>query len=850
VAVTFAGLQLGFWQNATSFTSDSFQLLLFAVILWQMLEYRLDEQEWRLYFAAFVYGAAMTENWAMVCFFPLFLTMVIWLRKLDFFSTRFLTRMILCGLGGILLFFLLPLVAKLSSPFPVTIWDALKPNLRSDWMAIKSLQMEYVRHDLALMSLTSLLPAFVMSIRWSSSFGDSSRLGTTLVNYMMHTVNAVLFGILVVVMFDPPFSPRELAKEVIPVPALTLYYISALCIGYFCGYALLIFGKKPVPSRRNSKPDPALPEALLWLCPVIVTGTLLAIVLAAGLLFYKNAPIIRAFNDNSLQKYAQFTTQNLPRDGAILICDSDDPSQDQPIRAYVVQAMLAREGRAQNFPVVDTQSLNWAPYHKFLHARFPKIWPQTTTTNDITGISPLRIFLLLNQLSKSNNLCYLNPSFGYYFEQFYQEPHGLVYNLKPLPNDTLLPPPLDTNLIAENETFWKQVLQSSGPTIEKAINPPDPAKQPGTVGWVMRHLRIKAEPNPNALIAGAIYSRSLNSFGVDVQRASELNKATARFSDAENMNSNNVVAGINLDFNKTLRAGSPASVNLASVTPDRFGRYRSWTEVLSANGPFDETSFCFAFGDWLAQAGLMRQAAAQFNRVHQLAPDNLAARLFLAQFYILGQKPDKAMAFLRDPIDRPSEFALTEYNSTELNVLTAAVHFQKNENAAGVALLEKEMVRHPDDETLILVSAQVFNMRGLYTNALHAINRKLARTPDDPTWLYGKGIVSLRLGAYDDAVAALSDFLKIQTNNPDALYNRGFANFQGGHLDAARTDFHQLQTTYTNNFQVAYGLAEIAWRQHDTNEAIRNYQICIATAPTNTPELKTVREHLAQLDSK
>ena len=103
---------------------------------------------------------------------------------------------------------------------------------------------------------------------------------------------------------------------------------------------------------------------------------------------------------------------------------------------------------------------------------------------------------------------------------------------------------------------------------------------------------------------------------------------------------------------------------------------------------------------------------------------------------------------------------------------------------------------------------------------------------------------------YDDAVTALSEFLKTQTNNPDALYNRGFAYLQSGHLDAARADFSQLQTTHTNNFQVAYGLGEVAWRQHNTNEAIRNYQICLVSAPTNSIELKTIRERLAQLDGK
>ena len=647
-----AGFQLAFWEQATSFSGESFELLWFAVILWQLLEYRLDEREWRLYVAAVLYGAGMTDNWALAGYFPLFLMAIIWLRRLDFFNLNFLLRITGCGLAGLLLFFLLPLMVKFSGAYQATFWQALKPNLRMDWLVIKSIKVSGVRHDLALMSLTTLLPAFVMSIRWSASFGDSSRVGSTLVNYMIHVVNAVIFGACMWVMFDPPFSPRHLTLDMgFNTPALTLYYLAALCVGYYCGYFLLVFGREPIPSRRFiGTPEPALPPVLVWLCPLIVLGTLAAVATAAGLLVYKNAPILRAVNDDTLLKYAQFSAQNLPPDGAILLCDSEDPSQDQPLRAYLLQALLAREGREKIFPVLDTQSLNWVPYHQYLHRQFPKIWPQTVTTNDVGTLSPLRIFTLLNQFSKSNNLCYLNPSFGYYFEQFYQEPHGLVYMMKPLPDDTLLPPALDKKLVADNESFWTHVMASDQPAIEKALHPPDFKKRMDTVGWFMRHLHVPSEPNPNALMVGTFYSRGLNFLGVQLQRAGELDQAATLFSEAQELNPENVVATINLDFNKNLRAGKANEVNLSRVTTDQFGKYRNWNEVVGANGPFDETSFCFENGTWLMQGGLMRQATAQFNRVRQLVPDNLAARLLLAQIYLFSRQPDRALEALQDPL--------------------------------------------------------------------------------------------------------------------------------------------------------------------------------------------------------
>jgi TolA-binding protein len=92
--------------------------------------------------------------------------------------------------------------------------------------------------------------------------------------------------------------------------------------------------------------------------------------------------------------------------------------------------------------------------------------------------------------------------------------------------------------------------------------------------------------------------------------------------------------------------------------------------------------------------------------------------------------------------------------------------------------------------------------------------------------------------------------MKLTTNNPTAEFNRALAYLKSDQLDLARADYVQLQTTYTNSFQVAYGLGEVSWRQHNTNEAVKNYQQYLATAPTNSAELKLIRIRLDQLQNK
>ena len=137
-AVLLCGLQLTFWENATNFTGDMVGLLLFAFVIWSLLEYRLDEREGRLFLASVVYGAGMANNWALVGFFPAFMAAIVWMRGLSFFHLRFLQRMILCGLLGMTVFLLLPLLVVISGKMPITFWETLEANLIPQYSVLKA----------------------------------------------------------------------------------------------------------------------------------------------------------------------------------------------------------------------------------------------------------------------------------------------------------------------------------------------------------------------------------------------------------------------------------------------------------------------------------------------------------------------------------------------------------------------------------------------------------------------------------------------------------------------------------------------------------------------------------------
>jgi tetratricopeptide (TPR) repeat protein len=509
---------------------------------------------------------------------------------------------------------------------------------------------------------------------------------------------------------------------------------------------------------------------------------------------------------------------------------------------------LAQDGRGNEFVPLDTSSLTAPAYHHFLHDRFPQKWPDMVPLTYTNALNPIGLVQLLTFLSRSNDLYYLHPSFGYYFEQFYLEPHGLVYKMKSLPKDTLLPPHPDLNLIAENEKFWTHDAASSLARVAGIIAPPDP-NAPLSVGEdILMRLHISRQANQTtATEIGLYYSRSLDFWGTELERAGQLDRAGTNFEAALDLNPDNAIAKINLAFNKKLRTGAPVTLDPSQVTTDQFGKYATWVDVLNADGPFDDPNYCFVYGLGLFQDKNVRQSIDQFERVRELAPDFYPARYQLAEAYLLDRLPKPAMEALREPLQNPRRFSLSDNDESKLHFLVAAVDFQQADSENGMKLIDAEIARHPHDNTILTSATQIFMVRGLFTNALDVINDGLKSDPTNSSWLYYKGYVSIQLKNYSAAITALDEVLKVQTNNGNALFNRAIANLNSGNLEAAKADYLRLQQSVTNAPAISYGLGEIAWRKHDTNEAIRNYQLYLAHANTNSAEAKTIVERLKSL---
>lgn len=826
MAAVVCALELSFWQHATNATPDMINLVLFAYAVRAILEFRIDGQESWLFKACLAYGLLMTSDWLALGMFPAFVAALIWSQGLRFFRARFLTRALLWGAVGLLLYFLLPIVGLFSTVESGTFWEMLKMNLGTE----KALILSYPRKTMLLLALTSALPVLVLSFKWSSYFGDTSQLGVALASAVTHIVHALLLVCCVWVMFDPPFSPRNSGYG---YPLLNLYFFSALAIGYYCGYFLLVFRPILARNKRTISGSRAL---------TLVAGSLVTLlgVGAVAVLVTKNLPIVRENNHSELKNFIQLSAETLPKSGYLL---SDDPR-----RALLVNAWLHHTGREKDLAVVETWPLQSQTYHHFLKRRLGQRWPfaPDAQSNQFTNLEST--VETLKQLSQAGELYYLHPSFGVFFEHFYAEPQGMLYHLLPFAKDSLVAPPMTKDVISRNEAFWKKAAQEAFPPLLARIAPPDPSEKPPLRRKLLEILHLPEDLHGEARAAGALYSRSLNYWAVELQKSGDLEAAEKQFALAVQLNPNNVVAATNLAFNLDFRAGKPTIVDMPRSIEDRFGSgFSSWDAVLGQNGPYDEPNFCYAQGFRFNQLGLVRQAAAAFERVQSFAPNDIASRLWLGQLNLLSRNPDRTLALTREITSDPQRFHASATNQVDAVCMQSRALLQRRETDAAIALLENAVTASPTNQYLLANVTTVYSEHGLFTNALKIIEHQLRLNPSDPAPLLNKGFVHIQLNDYPQAILAMTHLLTVRTNDANALLNRAIAYLRNDQFDLARADYQTLKTNYPKAHQIDFGLGEIAYRRHETNEAIQAYQSYLSNAAAGGAEAKFVEQRLAEL---
>jgi hypothetical protein len=161
-ALLLAG-QMTFWQNAVAGTGEMINLLVFAFLILCLLEYRITQSERRLSLFAFVYGLGVTNNWALIGFFPCFLLALIWIKRMNFFTWRFVLRMTGWGAVGLLLYGLIPLLGVIHHDGGF--WQLLHQKLAEQHVCLTRLVPRFYAF---LVGIATLLPLLFAAINWPS----------------------------------------------------------------------------------------------------------------------------------------------------------------------------------------------------------------------------------------------------------------------------------------------------------------------------------------------------------------------------------------------------------------------------------------------------------------------------------------------------------------------------------------------------------------------------------------------------------------------------------------------------------------------------------------------------------
>lgn len=866
IAALVCGLQLSFWEHATVASGEMLNLLVFAYIILSLLEYRVDRREAWLFRSSLLYGAAMANNWGMLAFFPVFLVALVWLRGVSFFNTRFLLRMFLLGVAGLLLYLLLPFAALLSGNKDMNFWQTLKANLGTQELLLKQFLAFRIlfrgEQPLWVLALPSLVPILALSLRWPAYFGDPSRLGVALTTFILHFMHGVLLTLCLWVALDPTkFGPRHLYISAWS-PVLTLYYLGALSIGYFCGYFLLVFGTEPVGRART------LSAAMRLRNQIVVAAVSAILGLTAILLLIRNVPQIRATNGPMLRLYADSLVERLPQTGAVTLSDF---SAEARTRMHLVEADLARQGRKINYQILDTDWLYAPAYHRFLKRTYGSRWP-FEFTNAPPRLVDKNVWSMVYLLSQTNQVYYLHPSFGYFFESFYLEPHGLVYKMDQYPTNELLAPKPDKQTIEENENFWTRTDETTLKPLMAASAAVTPHE-----GWLEKiehRLHLSREPNATAVALNSFYSLALNHWGVQLQRNGRISEAGARFQRALDLNPENVAAQVNLECNRNLQAGKGAQTQLSKALTDRLGNTRypgRWEgdvlgAVMNECGPFDELVFCyrlgmdFAFPPFRDVQPEYHQGALNFKRAAEFAPNDLEPLLKLAQVYLFANMPDQGLRIVEDIHKRAADLGLNHTNADGVVLNTnepvllgtaMAAYLSKGELTNAAACAEAALQKHPRNFYLLSAASRAYFSYNYLSNALESINEQLAIRPDEPNALYGKGQVLLGLRDYEPSIQAFSKVMEIETNHQselrvNAATFRAEAYKASGKLDQAQADYEALLKEFPMEHWLYRELGEVLYQKKDTNASIRNFQLYKAGL-TNVDELKFVNGRLKEL---
>ena len=221
------GLELNFWQEATSGAGAMVDQLLLAAVIWCLLEYRAAKDSRWLNAAAVIWGLGLAQNWMMQLCLPLFVAGLIAVRRLRFFKRAFLLRMALFGLAGFAIYALPPIVHGLN-PFSSLSFGAswlatLKASKATLWLVTFGFLMEHRLMTLVVIAFYLLLILPAVARLPDRGITNKSELDRWQIR-IYRMVRGALLLLCLWLTFQPSIGPQQILrlKFGMPAPLLSL----------------------------------------------------------------------------------------------------------------------------------------------------------------------------------------------------------------------------------------------------------------------------------------------------------------------------------------------------------------------------------------------------------------------------------------------------------------------------------------------------------------------------------------------------------------------------------------------------------------------------------------------------